>query len=274
MMPSFSAFGRRFGVFLLLLLTPLLARADALDGAMLMFEILAVVAGLALFGVVLTLLAYFRPESRVLQLLNGIGFCLSLLLGLLWDQVFNSSTSSNLFGGFNPFLGAAVPLALWLGGVTLARREMRPRRRVVWVAAAVFGAQMLLSPLLRTLLWSVVGPAVFVSGGLSWVWWAISLLLSFAVWWLVLEQAQRHWRLDWHEPRQWLLAPALEAVFSFLLSLTSVFSSLGEGAELASWGQFVATLLGYGMLGWAVGVLAVKLNQQRYAAADVEEPAG
>lgn len=258
---------RRFGLLLPLLLLPLLARADALDGVVVLFELLAVVAGVALLGVGLTLLAYFRPQSRGLQILNGIGVGLNLLLGLLWEQVFSHSSSAGIFGGFNPFLNLAVPLALWLGGVKLARRETRPVRRLVWVAAAVFGAQMLAGPLLRLLLWNTLVTAAFAGGGLRWVWWAVSMALAFGVWWMVLEQVQRHWRLDWHEPRLWLLAPALEVGFSILYSFTTIILSMEEGSELVAMGEFVASLLGFGVLGWAVGVLAVWLNQRRYAAA-------
>lgn len=267
---------RHASVLLFLLLTPLLARADALDGVALMLQILAAVVGVALLGIGLTLLAYFRPQSRLLQVLSGVGLATNLFIGVLWQQVFSGVTSlSGILQGYNPFLSLAVPLGLWLGGVTWARRETRPGRRLVWVVVAVFGANLLLAPLLYLLLWNVLGLGNLMVGGLRWGLWVLDLALLFGTWWLVLEQAQRHWRLDWHTPRLWVLAPALETGLGILYSFTTVFLSMGRGGELAEPGQFLASLLGFGVVRCAVSVLAMWLNQRRYSrSAPVPEELG
>ncbi|TGE20384.1 hypothetical protein E5K00_20505 [Hymenobacter aquaticus] len=263
---------RRLGLLLFLLLMPLLTRADALDGAMLMLELLAAVAGIALTGVVLTVLAYARPQSRALRVLNYVVAGLNIVLGMLWEQVFSRSALDPIFLGINPFLSVAVPLALWLGGVTWAREEQKPLRQLVWVSVAVFGAQLLINPVVQQLMWSVVGQGTYTSGGISWLGWGLSLLLSFACWWLVLEQVQRQWQLGWQAMRPRLLAPALEAGFGLVFSIVSVLMMLGPGDQLANPGSYWTSLLGGAVLSWAVGVLAVWLNQRRYAApAPLEE---
>ena len=72
-------------VFLLgfFLASPLLARANALEAAFLVFQLVAVVAGIALLGVFFTLWACFRPASHTLQVTNGVFVSMSLLLGLM-----------------------------------------------------------------------------------------------------------------------------------------------------------------------------------------------
>ena len=227
-MPASSLYARRFSLLFLLLSVPLLARADALDGAMLFVELLAAVAGVALLGVVLTLLAYRRPHSNVLRVLNYIGVGLSLLAGILWEKLFSSSALNSVFLGFNPFLSLSVPLAIWLGGVTWARQEEKPLRQLVWVAVAVFGAQQLLNPLVQRLVWSAVSRAEYTSGGISWLAWAISLLVSFACWWLVLGQVQQRWQLGWQALRPRLLAPAVEAGISLAYSFALLLLTLGD----------------------------------------------
>jgi hypothetical protein len=257
------AHARRLGLLLLLLTVPLLARADALDGALLMVELLAAVAGIALLGVVFTVLAYLRPRSRSLQVLNVVGLVVSVLLGVLWAQIFSRSGSSSMLLGFNPFLGMAVPLGLWLGGVRRAQGAGQPLPRMLWVVAAVLGAQHLLAPLVQMLLLQVLDVSLF--GPLRWLWWGIQMLLAFGCWWLVLEQVQQQGPLGWQVPRERMLAPAIAVGLGVAYSFFSVVLTMGEGAELAAPAEFLLSLLGFGALGWAVGVLAVWLNQRRYA---------
>ncbi|UOQ54500.1 hypothetical protein [Hymenobacter cellulosivorans] len=259
-----SGYARRFSLVVFLLTIPLLARADALSGLEIFFQLLAIVAGIALAGFVVTLLAYFRPQSRGLQILNYVLVGLNLLLGLLWEQLFSRSSDIPIFGEFNPFLSLAVPLAVWLGAVRLARREEKPLRRLLWVSVAVFATQLLLNPLVQHLVWSTVDRQAYISGGVFWLGRVVNLLVSFACWWAVLEQVQQQWQLGWQALRPRLLAPALEAGFGLVYSLGSVLLILESGARLADLGQYFVSLLTGTVLGWAVGALAIWLNQRRY----------
>lgn len=268
-MLSSSGYARRFGLVAFLLSLPLLARADALDGLGILFELLAIVAGIAVGGFVVTLLAYFRPQSRGLRVLNYVLVGLNVLLGVLWEQVFSRSSSIPFFQDFNPFLSLSVPLAVWLGSVSLARQEEKPLRRLGWVSIAVFGAQLLLNPLVQRLVWSSVDRQAYVGGGIFWLGWVVNLLVSFACWWVVLEQVQQQWQLGWQSVRPRLVAPALEAGLSLLFNFASLRLLLEPGARLVDPRQYFTSLVTGTVLGWAVGVLAIWLNQRRY-----EAPAG
>jgi|GEM_PF-3362772 len=255
---------RRLGVVFLLLAVPGSAQADALDGVTVMFELLAAVTGVAVANVAFTLWAYLRPQVSAVQWVNRVLVILSLLLGAGWEKVF-SGNQLHPFSGINPFLGVAVPLAVWLGAVSWARQATTPERQVVWVGVAVFGAQLLLSPLLNMVLRSALGG--FLKSGYLWLWWLVSLPLAFGVWWLVLEQVQHRRPLGWHQTPRVLQAPAIEAVLSILYSFFSIMLTLGPGAQLSGLSQFAATMLGYALLGWAVGVAAIWFNQRRRALA-------
>lgn len=261
---------RRFVLSLWLLTLPLFARADALDGAVFMLGLLAAVAGIAAFGIVLIVLAYYRSQSRILQLLNGGLTGASLLIGGLWAKVF-SSTSTSFFYDVNPFLDFVFPLAAWLGSVNLARREERHVYRLCWLGVAVFAAQLLLAPILHLALRSALGAQLDLNGGgATMIRWAANMLLSFGIWWMVITQVQRWRPLQCNQPRQMLVAPTLEAGISFLYSFLSVWLTLGPDVRITDPGQFIISLLGYGVLSWALGVWVMWLNQKQQAKAPAE----
>lgn len=134
----------------LVLLSPLLAHADALDGAVLTLELMGAIWGLALLAMLFSLLAYLHPASRPRQLTNYALVGLSIVLGLGWLRLFGRNTGGGGFDfwAFNPFLTLVIPLAAWLGGASKATYATRPAARRWGVALAVAGAQLLASTVL------------------------------------------------------------------------------------------------------------------------------
>ena len=125
-----------------------LARADALDGAFLMLQLLAAVWGLALLGLVVSAGAYGRPAVRPLQIANYVVNGVGLLLGLAWLLVFSRGSGSSGFGDINPFLGVSVPFAVWLWAANKVAYRPEPEASTWWVATAVVGATLALNMLL------------------------------------------------------------------------------------------------------------------------------
>ncbi|TDN36475.1 hypothetical protein E4631_18875 [Hymenobacter sp. UV11] len=252
----------------LLLLSPLLARADALDGAFMMLKLLAAVWGLAFLLMLFSLLAYRQPASQPLRLLNYVGVGLSVLLGLAWLFVFSRGQSAGSISGFgdaNPFLSLSLPFAAWLGGAHYAATATQPRARQWGVAVAVAGAQPTISALLSLATrWLMPAAINFGLVGLAYVWWLVGLLVSVGVWWLVLGQAQRRQPLGWHEWRPILLVPVLATVLSTVYTYLQ-FLVLAQGEMDLQWlGQAVLSFFTYGLVSCAVGALAIWLNQRRY----------
>lgn len=260
-------FGVHRGVWLALgfgVLCPTLARADALDGAFMVIEVVAAIWGLALLLMLFSLLAYQRPASPTLRVLNLVGIGISLLLGAAGLVITNKMGASGSLLGLgvvNPFVSLTLPLAAWLGGASHAATATQPRAREWGVAVAVAGARLLASTLLNLALgWLLLGSLGLAS--YPYVQWGLGLLVSLGVWWLVLGQAQRRQPLGW---RQWpvilrvaALATLLGVAYNYLPFL------IYAGALDKQWfGQVIGSLLTYSLLGWAVSVLAIWLHQRR-----------
>lgn len=248
----------------LLLLSPALAHADALDGAAMALGLLAAIWGLALLLMLVSLLAYRRPASQTLRVLNYAGIGLSVLLGLAGLVFTGSSYGSALgLGEANPFIRLSLPFAAWLGGANWATFATQPRARQWGVAVAAAGAIPTVSMLLNLLThWLILAiMSVGMSGG-YFIMELLKLLAMVGAWWVVLAQAQRRQPLGWHEPRPLLLVPALATGLGMAYTYLPYVGSLDlEWLALAMVG-----FLGYGLLGCTVGALAIWLNQRRYRA--------
>lgn len=247
----------------LLLLSPQLAHADALDGAYMMLQLLAAIWGLALLLMLFSLLAYWRPASRVLRRLNYVGIGLSLVLGLAGAIFLESASSETLgLGASNPFLRLSLPLAAWLGGANWATFATTRRAREWAVAVAAAGALPVVHTLLNMatswvpplgLSFGAVGAGVATLG---------NLLLTAGIWWVVLQQAQRRQPLGWHDWRPVLLVPALTAG---LLLAYAYLPRLGD-MDLQWLGIILLSIVQSGLLSYAAGAVIIWLNQRRYRA--------
>jgi hypothetical protein len=240
----------------LLCVSPLLAHADALDGAFFMLQLLAAVGGLALLGMVFSVLAYSRPNSNALQVSNYLVNGLGLLVGLFWMLLFKRGT--------NPFLMLSIPFAAWLGAVTKATRETEARARMWWVAVAVAGATVSLGTVLNLVTrWLLPGMSALLYGGSAFR-WLFGMGVLFGTWWMVLAQAQRKQPLGWQQ-RSILLVPVWATLLSSAYSYLPIMPLLLESQSDLRWLlQAVGSLLMYGLASWNVGALAVWLNQRRY----------
>lgn len=248
----------------LLLLSPLLAHADALDGAAMALELLAAIWGLALLLMLVSLLAYRRPASHTLRRLNYAGIGLSGLLGLAGLVFAGSSNGSALgLGEANPFLRLSLPFAAWLGGANWATFATQPQARRWGVAVAAAGALPTMSTLLNLLTrWLLSAIMSFGLGGGYSIVLLFKVLTMVGAWWVVLAQVQRRQPLGWHEPRPVLLVPALATG----LGIAYTYLPYVGGLDLEWLALAVVGLLGEGLLGCAVGALAIWLNQRRYRA--------
>lgn len=253
---------RRAGLVAGLLLLPLLARADALDGAVMMLEILAALYGLALVTVVVVVLAYRKPGQRGLQVAQAVLLLLCLLLGLLWEQVFNSPTS--LSGFLNPFLLGCLPVGAWLNGLTLARRAQHDNARLGWLAVAIIGLSSLLALFTSVLR---LAPDIFyamLAMGLQWIFF---LGTSLAGWWLVLGQAESSPQLSAAVRRDWWRLPAVAAGVGVayelvVMLLPTLWPATYDGRSYRlSWSSLLVSMLTTGGIIWAVGVLALRLKR-------------
>lgn len=250
-----------------LLLSPLLAHADALDSVALVLEMIAALWGFALLALLFSLLAYLHPASRSRQLTNYVLVGLSILLGLGWLRLFGRSAGGGglNFWAFNPFLTLVIPCAAWLGGANKAAHATRPSARRWGVALAVVGAQLLASTVLsvamRWLLPYFWGRRA--GEGYSPGQWVLSLLVSVGIWWLVLGQAQRRQPLGWQQLPIIVGVSALATILSALYGYLPILPYLGELD--AQWlGQAAQSFFTYGLVSCAVGALAIWLQQRRY----------
>jgi hypothetical protein len=247
----------------LLLLSPRLAHADALDGAYMMLQLLAAIWGLALLLMLLSLLAYWRPASRVLRGLNYAGIGLSLVLGLTGAIVIGSTGSGSLgLGADNPFLRLSLPFAAWLGGASWATFAATRLAREWAVAVAAAGAIPMVHFLL-SMATSWLPPLALTFGAVgAGVSMLTRLLITAGTWWVVLRQAQRRQLLGWHDLRPVLLVPALAAG---LLVIYAYLPFLGEMS--LQWLRLILTsTFTSGLPGYAVGAAIIWLNQRRYRA--------
>ena len=244
----------------LLSLCPLLAHADALDGAFFILQLLAVVWGIALLGMILSALEYRRPTSRALKngslLVNGLG----LLIGLVWMLVFSQSNSFNSsgIGEVNPFLTLSIPFAAWLGAATRATTTLDERTRRWYVAVALAGATMSLNMLLNYLLRWLLPEVLIFNGGFG-SRWLLGLVLQFGAWWLVLTQVQRLHPLAWR-PSEILLVPLWVLLLSTAYGYLPILPLLLQAKIDLVW---LLPIARYGCVSWGVGVLVLWLRQRR-----------
>lgn len=252
----------------LLLLCPLLAHADALDGALFMLEILAAVWGFALFGMGLSALAYWRPSSRALAAssyaMNGIG----VLLGLIWEQVFSRDNGGGVpfFGDLNPFLTISLPFAVWLWAANKVAYRTGPQASTWGVALALVGASFSLNSGLFWAMRGLFSDSLFeVYGTIYWQ-WLMGPAILFGIWWLVLRQVQRVRPLGWPARAIWLV-PVQGLLLSTAWGYLPLLPRLPAITMAPGW---LIQLLGHGLLSCGVGALAIWLNQRRYPVATPE----
>ena len=245
-----------------LLILPALAHADALDGAFLMLEIMAGLAGLVLVIMLFTLLAYLRPASLTLRVISLVFGGLSAVLGLAWQLLFNGAHAASMsgFGDFNPFLSLTIPFAAWLGGVQQAAAAARPSARRWWVAIAAAGAQLVFGTFLSLVLRWVLPIDFSMQGAGYYGRWLLGLAASFGLWWLVLRQAERQQPLGWQHWRSAWQVSGLAVVIGMVYSYLPILPLLAR-AE----GQWLAPAASHSLVSWVVGALAVWLQQRRAA---------
>lgn len=241
----------------LLLLCPTLAHADALDGALLVLEVLAAMWGIALLGMLFSTLAYLKPNSRTLAISSYVVNGLGLMLGLLWAQVFSRGALSGL--GENPFFMCSVPLAVWLWAANKVAYRTTPPASTWLVALAVVGAScFLIGGLFWGLRWLLPDATTKLFGSAYWQ-WLLDPALLFGTWWLVLRQVQRFRPLGWAPQAMWV-APAQVLLLSTVWSYLPILSVLSQIEVDARW---FTQLLGYSLPSYGVGVLAIWLNQRQ-----------
>lgn len=249
---------------------PLLAHADALDGAFFILQLLTAVWGLALLGMVFSVLAYLRPRSRSLEISNYVvnGFC--LFLGLAWLLVFSqgSGGSTSQLGEMNPYLRMTVPFAVWLWAANKVAYRSQPSASTWWVATAVVAATLALNTLLFGLMrWLLAGSLHAVYGGTIWP-WLLSPAIVFGIWWLVLRQVQRVQPLRWPARAVWLV-PAQALLLSTACGYLPLLPVLSQLVWDLNW---LTQSLRHGLLSFGVGAVAIWLNQRRHQLAP-EAPA-
>jgi hypothetical protein len=244
----------------LLLLCPGLAHADALDGALLMLEIMAAVWGVALLGMLFSALAYWKPNSRTLAISSYVVNGMGLLLGLAWELVFNRISSGGPFGvGLNPFLSISVPLAVWLWAANKIAYRSQPQASTWMAALAVAGASSFVNAGLFGLIrWLLPSAYIEVFGTVFWR-WLVGPAILFGVWGLVLRQGQRVQPLRWL-PRAVWVAPAQALLLGTVWSYLSVLPMLAQLAVDLDWFTQVA---GHSLLSYGIGALVIWLNQRR-----------
>jgi hypothetical protein len=244
-------------VVALLLLCPTLAHADALDGAMLMLEVMAAIWGIALLGMLFSVLAYLKPSSRTLAISSYVVNGLGLMLGLLWAQVFSRGAQSGL--GENPFFMLSVPLAVWLWAANKVAHRTTPRASTWLVALAVVGASsFLIAGLFWGIRWLLPDATGEIFGAAYWQ-WLVGPALHFGTWWLVLRQVQRLRPLEWLPSAMWLVS-AQALLLSTVWSYLPILGVLSHIEVDPSW---LAQLLAHNLIGYGVGVLAIWLNQRQ-----------
>lgn len=246
----------------LVLFCPYLAHADALDGAVFMLEILAVLWGFALLGMGLSALAYWKPNSRALAASSYAVNAVGLLLGLVWEQVFSRDNGGGIpfFGDLNPFMAVSVPLAVWLWAANKVAYRTQPQAGTWGVALALVGASFFLNQgLFWALRWLLFGSLFEVYQTVYWQ-WLVGPMVLFSVWWLVLRQLQRFQPLGWSSQAVWLV-PVQALLLSTALGYLPLLPLLPRIAMDQRW---LTQLVGHGLLSYAMGVLALRLNQQRY----------
>ena len=252
----------------LLLLCPSLAHADALDGAFFMLEILGVVWGIALLGMLFSTLAYLKPNSRTLAISSYVVNGLGLLLGLLWALVFSRDNGTLSGIGANAFFTFSVPLAVWLWAANkVACRTTSPANSWLVALAVVGASSFLTAGLFWGMRWVLPAAALEVFGATYWQ-WLVGPAILLGIWWLVLRQVQRFRPLGWAPQAVWLV-PAQVLLLSALWSYLPVLSMLPE-IEVGDL-RWLFQLLGHELLSYGIGVLALWLNQRQYQLA-IESP--
>jgi hypothetical protein len=259
-------FGLRRGAWLalgLVVLCPALARADALDGAFMALQLWVAVWGLALLLMLFSVLAFRRPASPTLRVLNLVGVGISLLLGAAGLFIAGKMGTSGGLGSFNPFLSLALPLAAWLGGVSHAASATQPRARQWAVTVAGTGARLTLSTLLNLGLRALLPDSLNLElASHPYVNWALGLLMLVGAWQLVLRSAQRQQPLAWQLPTIVQVA-ALSTVLGTLYSYLPVLLYM-DGIDTVWFSQAFKAFFTYGLFSFALSALIIWRQQRRY----------
>ncbi|MBF9220904.1 hypothetical protein [Hymenobacter ruricola] len=227
-----------------------------------MLEVLAALWGLALLGMGLSALAYWKPNSWRLAAASYAVNAVGLLPGLVWEQVFSRDNGGGIpfFGDLNPFLAASLPFAVWLWAASKVAGRTQPQASTWGVALALVGASFFLNQgLFWVLRWLLFGSLVEVYRTVYWQ-WLVGPMVLFGIWWLVLRQLQRFRPLGWPARAVWLV-PGQALLLSTALGCLPLLSVLPRIALDPRW---LVQFLGHALLSYAIGVLALWLNQQRH----------
>ncbi|MCR5887766.1 hypothetical protein LRS06_08230 [Hymenobacter sp. J193] len=247
-------------LFALLLLLPGMAHADALDGAMLMLEIMAGLYGLAGLAIVVIVLAYRWSQYTWLRWVSWVLTGVAVLLGLWWQRVFGHSSAAISFLIVNPFLGFCLPLALWLNAVWYARRAYADWPRALGIAVGVLGLSMILG---QTLSLGMMGAGMVGAAGMgiyAVLGWILRTVLLLVGWWIVLKQVQKYEPLVWAGWPQIFFGAAVYTGVVLAYSLLSMWlqiSAYPESGNIAlKWlTSALPTIVGQSLLSGGIGIL-------------------
>lgn len=243
-----------------LLLFPLAAQADAVDGLVWLLGAWVVLYALVAAMALVAVLAFWRDTKQWRWVSWGLTG-LALVLGLLLEALFSNRHSLGLT---NPFFALYLPLVLWLNAVWYARRTADWLRRTLAISVAVLGLSGLLVILPQLLIPRLLTAVAINSNGLWPFYLVVGLGAGVLAWWLVLRQVHKYQPLDWADwPQIVRMAAVYAGVSTAYYVLEILLMTLKYNGEVELWSGALLGFLTQALLAGATAVLAIWLKQRQ-----------